>query len=322
MSKRSETNGTAKSEVDEWVMLAPSLPALFAFKEEKVFEILKFTEKYRSWFYDDSVIEGGSVYLLTPIDPIFLAIPFLGTMAKTGKFMPMEQIFVAKDFQAGLQLLENCITKSELETICEIKGSLDLSAYKLDTDKLVTWLKTKVEKLADYLETSKFHAGAGAHAANFVKSSHDNSCSRGDYVLYAFELVSDYLEEELAEKLRNHMQIVASPPKHLSEEKQPPAKKQKLNNDNDNSVCVEDYRDKHAKIDKKPAKLTTAQKQLAKIDKTGMKSMNSFFAVKSKKITPAQTHSIVAKECLYRYKNFSAMLLGIISQESLPTSPI
>ena len=61
-----------------------------------------------------------------------------------GKFMPMEQIFVAKDFQAGLQLLENCITKSELETISEVKGSLDLSAYKLNTDKVVTWLKTKV----------------------------------------------------------------------------------------------------------------------------------------------------------------------------------
>ena len=58
--------------------------------------------------------------------------------------MPMEQIFVAKDFQAALQLLENCITKSELETICEVKGSLDLSAYKLNTDKVVTWLKTKV----------------------------------------------------------------------------------------------------------------------------------------------------------------------------------
>jgi len=40
-------------------------------------EVLIFEEKKRSWFIDDSVKSDGKLYMSTPIDPIFLILPYL-----------------------------------------------------------------------------------------------------------------------------------------------------------------------------------------------------------------------------------------------------
>jgi len=69
-------------------------------------------------------------------------------------------------------------------------------------------------------------------------------------------------------------------------------KKQKLNdstasevmcNKENSTGVVEDYRDKDVKKKTVPVKMTSAQKQLAKVDKKGMKTMSSFFTSKPKK---------------------------------------
>ena len=38
------------------------LPALFAFKGTIAFEIMKFSDKYRSWFVNDSVYDGEHIF--------------------------------------------------------------------------------------------------------------------------------------------------------------------------------------------------------------------------------------------------------------------
>ena len=40
-------------------------------------EVNWFKERYRSWFLGDSVISYGGLYLSTPVDPLFLALPIL-----------------------------------------------------------------------------------------------------------------------------------------------------------------------------------------------------------------------------------------------------
>jgi ribonuclease H2 subunit B len=40
-------------------------------------EVNWFKERYRSWFLGDSVISDGGLYLSTPVDPLFLALPIL-----------------------------------------------------------------------------------------------------------------------------------------------------------------------------------------------------------------------------------------------------
>lgn len=40
-------------------------------------EVLAFDENRRSWFIDDNVKSDGKMHLSTPIDPIFLVLPYL-----------------------------------------------------------------------------------------------------------------------------------------------------------------------------------------------------------------------------------------------------
>eukprot|EP00794_Sanderia_malayensis_P010877 gene10876-12033_t len=263
-----------------------SQSAVYAFKNNRVYELVKFKEAFRSWFIDNTVQADGSLHMLTEIDPLFLTIQFLEKIASTGKFMQLEQILIDKEYQAGLARLENCLSRSELEKICDYKNLDDFVVYKLSQDKVLSWLSLKVENLAKHLKMeNSIHVGMGSCAANFVKASENKEHSHAECVHYAAGLVSDYISESWYQKLSDKLDIKSLVPEvsKVKQENEPPAKRQKLD-ENKNEACLEDYRDTVPKSQstKKPTKLTSAQKQLAKVDKTGMKSMNSFFKTKPK----------------------------------------
>lgn len=55
----------------------PALTALFHISDNyNVSEILKFGEGKRSIFYDESVVEDGTIVALSPIHPLFLIIGY------------------------------------------------------------------------------------------------------------------------------------------------------------------------------------------------------------------------------------------------------
>lgn len=58
---------------------ASNSAAMFVFTpgDSAVQEILTFDENKRSWFIDDNVKSDGKMHLSTPIDPIFLVLPYL-----------------------------------------------------------------------------------------------------------------------------------------------------------------------------------------------------------------------------------------------------
>jgi hypothetical protein len=61
-----------------WFVLQwPGLPAEFLLLHGHLQEVNWYKERYRSWFIDDSVQGDGSLYLCTPVDPLFLALPLL-----------------------------------------------------------------------------------------------------------------------------------------------------------------------------------------------------------------------------------------------------
>jgi len=74
----SNTSG-GQSEIVKLRHPASDKSAIFVFGAGNltVQEILIFDEKKRSWFIDDNVKSDGKLYLSTPIDPIFLALPYL-----------------------------------------------------------------------------------------------------------------------------------------------------------------------------------------------------------------------------------------------------
>ena len=52
-------------------------PAEYLLIEGHLQEVNWYKERYRSWFVGDAVLEDGSMYLCTPVDPLFLALPLL-----------------------------------------------------------------------------------------------------------------------------------------------------------------------------------------------------------------------------------------------------
>nr|KAF6375218.1 ribonuclease H2 subunit B [Pipistrellus kuhlii] len=74
-----------------------------------------------------------------------------------------------------------------------------------------------------------------------------------DYIRYAHGLISDYITKELSDDLSKYLKL----PEYSASLPKPPSKKN--------------------------SKMTAAQKVLAKVDKSGMKSIDSFFGAKNKK---------------------------------------
>ena len=52
-------------------------PAEYLLIEGHLQEVNWYKERFRSWFVGDAVLEDGSMYLCTPVDPLFLALPLL-----------------------------------------------------------------------------------------------------------------------------------------------------------------------------------------------------------------------------------------------------
>ena len=101
--------------------------------------------------------------------------------------------------------------------------------------------------------------------------------------------MSDYLPLELGTSLREHLGIPTAVEKRPSDTANlPPPKRAKLGD----ITPTEDYtkqtslgkESSEQKLEKKKSetKLTTAQKKLSQIDKTGMRSLTAFFSPKSK----------------------------------------
>ena len=50
----------------------------------------------------------------------------------------------------SISQLTDCLSSSELLNICDIKGDDELQVYRLNNDKAVAWLKTKVQIMSSW----------------------------------------------------------------------------------------------------------------------------------------------------------------------------
>ncbi|XP_054887258.1 ribonuclease H2 subunit B isoform X3 [Poeciliopsis prolifica] len=112
-----------------------------------------------------------------------------------------------------------------------------------------------------------------------LTSLHHIAEEKEDYLRYAHGLISEYISGELSKALLKHLRL---PELKSAKETEPPSKKRKLS---DKPVeAGEDYTKFNSGdfARKPPKKMTAAQKTLAKVDKSGMKPMSSFFSPKTK----------------------------------------
>ncbi|XP_056004979.1 ribonuclease H2 subunit B-like [Ostrea edulis] len=247
---------------------------LFANNDRDVFEVSVFSEDCRSWLVDNSVQQDGSLYITTPVDCLFLVLPYLLKVKEKGMYMTLDQIVSDSDYPECHRLVNTSGT-SELHHIADIKGSDDLQAYRYSEEKSLSWLQSKTERLAEKL-SERGICVSGAQSSTYIRTKRAATASQEDYIRYAFGMICDYLPAEIGEKFREYMKIPIVVEK---KENEPPSKKVKL----DDITPTEDYsqgrtEDKSAKA----SKLTAGQKKLSKIDKSGMKSLASFFSPKAK----------------------------------------
>ncbi|XP_023667158.2 ribonuclease H2 subunit B isoform X1 [Paramormyrops kingsleyae] len=252
---------------------------MFAGGDTRVFEMKAFKEDHHSWFIGQTVHRDGRLLYVTPVDPLYLVLPYLIKAEKEGKFQPVQQMVMDEDFPAYTRLL-NCLGEhASLAHIAEEKEVGNQKFHRYSQEKTMEWLKKKVDKTVKVLKNSNISVGGGVKSTTYIRVKKESDVSDEEYLRYAHGLISEYLSEDLSRDLLKHLQLpdVSSPKKV-----EPPNKKRKLS---DKPVeAAEDYTQFNGRdfARKPPKKLTAVQKSLAKVDRTGMKTMSCFFSPKPK----------------------------------------
>ncbi|KAJ3610370.1 hypothetical protein NHX12_022462 [Muraenolepis orangiensis] len=252
---------------------------LFSSGDVGLYEVKAFTEDCHSWFIGQAVQRDGRLLYITPMDPLYLMLPYLVKAATEGKFQPLDQVVMDEEFPACSRLLGCTRSLSSVRHIAEEKEVGSQKFHRYSQEKTLQWLNKKVDRIAAALRRTNISVGEGVKSTTYVRVKAESDASDEDYLRYAHGLVSEYISQDLSRALLKHLQL----PELLSpKETEPPSKKRKLS-----ELPVEAAEDfsKFNSSDfarKPPKKMTTAQKTLAKVDKSGMKTMSSFFSPKVK----------------------------------------
>ncbi|XP_073329739.1 ribonuclease H2 subunit B [Pagrus major] len=245
----------------------------------QLFEVKAFEEDFHSWFIGQTVQRDGRLLFVTPMDPLYLMLPYLIKSGKEGKFQPVDQVVMDEEFPACSRLLSCTRSLTSLHHIAEEKEVGTLKFHRYSQEKTMNWLKKKVERTVVALKKRNISVGEGVKSTTYVRVKSEADCPEEDYLRYAHGLISEYISEDLSKALLKHLQL---PELTSPKETEPPSKKRKLS---DNPVeAGEDYTKFNSAdfVRKPPKKMTAAQKSLAKVDKSGMKTMSSFFSPKVK----------------------------------------
>lgn len=245
----------------------------------KLYEVKAFSEDYHSWFIGQTVQRDGRLLYITPIDPLYLLLPYLIKAGKEGKFQPMDQMVMDENFPACTRLLSCTRSLASLHHIAEEKEVGGQTFYRYSLEKTLDWLKKKVERTVKAVRNSNISVGEGVKSSTYIRVKQESDAQDEDYLRYSHGLVSEYVSEDLSKALLRHLQL----PELVSPKKEdPPSKRRKLA---DNPVEAGDDYTKFNSADftrKPPKKMSAAQKSLAKVDKSGMKTMSAFFSPKVK----------------------------------------
>ncbi|XP_024265789.1 ribonuclease H2 subunit B [Oncorhynchus tshawytscha] len=245
----------------------------------QLYEVKAFNEDFHSWFIGQTVQRDGRLLYVTPMDPLYLLLPYLIKAGEEGKFQPVDQVVMDEDFPACTRLLSCTRSQTSLHHVAEEKEVGSQTFQRYSQERTMEWLKKKAERTVKTLRKSNISVGEGVKSTTYVRVKQESETQEEDYLRYAHGLISEYISEDLSKALLKHLQL---PELSSPKEVEPPSKKRKLT---DKPLeAGEDYT-KFNSSDfsrKPPKKMSAAQKTLAKVDKTGMKSMSAFFSPKGK----------------------------------------
>ena len=212
-----------------------------------------------SWFVDDAVKKDGGLTVLTPVNGIFLVLPYLfpseeasRSEKRAARYSTIEQLLDEHDASSLVRLRD---LEQQLDLVCDTQHIDDIGKlYRINKEKLTAWLVGRVDALV-------------ARMASLPSLS---ASQKAVPVTFSLQLVSEHLPEHIEALLREALgdRVEAKP-----------APKPAVGDLKDVRP-TEDYgSDRPLGPAAKKVKLTTQQKALAEQAK-GMKSMASFFQKK------------------------------------------
>lgn len=247
-------------------------PCRFAIFDGKVMEINRAYEEPSSWFVDDFVQQDGSLYIVTPIDPLFLLIPTLCDQRKKneeenhkGFFCDLHTLLM----KPGYHHLQK-VKPLSLSLITDVKKVMDETQYRLNDSKLIKWLQCKVDKLIERLTVSESYLSVSSAQSNSFRTLEQKNPSKDQILQSALGFVSEYVNEEIMDQLAKSFGIFNfGPPKMTAFEQtiQNPQKRKTPEKRKKNPIL------------KKP-KMTRGQAQLSKVNLKGISKISSFFGKK------------------------------------------
>ncbi|KAJ3304062.1 Ribonuclease H2 subunit B [Kappamyces sp. JEL0829] len=95
---------------------------------------------------------NGNVYVATLYNPLFLLVPVLEKTYKQG-LCTLDDIFYEQQDSQPLVLRLDLDLHSMLPQICDHSFELEQHFYRLSTEKLLVWLRSKVDALAARIDT-------------------------------------------------------------------------------------------------------------------------------------------------------------------------
>ncbi|XP_069010286.1 ribonuclease H2 subunit B isoform X2 [Embiotoca jacksoni] len=219
----------------------------------QLYEVKAFEEDCHSWFVGQTVQRDGRLIFVTPMDPVYLILPYLIKSGQEGKFQPVDQVVTDEEFPACSRLLSCTRSRASLHHIAEEKEVGSRKFHRYSQERTMNWLKKKVERMVIALKKKNISVGEGVKSSMYIRLKSESDNHEEDFLRYAHGLISEYISGDLSKALLKHLEL---PELTSPKETEPPSKP--------------------------PKKMTAAQKTLAKVDKTGMKPMSSFFSPKVK----------------------------------------
>ena len=175
----------------------------FLYDEENLalYELIQYSDQFRSWFIDNSFCQQGHFNMLTRIDPLFVFVPQLKKYAAQ-QFRPLDDI--CQEFSQNNQTKDgwaqlNCALTPYInwESVCDTKDLDGDLLVRFSETKTINWLVEKHDKLMEAL-------------GNQLSSS----SSKATLISYALDLLDDYVPECLSknfkDSVRSKQQVVAT----------------------------------------------------------------------------------------------------------------
>lgn len=198
---------------------------MFGSGDDQLFEVKAFEEDFHSWFLGQTVQQDGRLLFVTPMDPLYLVLPYLIKSGKEGKFQPVDQVCTDEEFPACSRLLNCTRSLASLHHIAEEKEVGSQKFHRYSQDRTLNWLKKKVERTVIALKKRNISVGEGVKSTTYVRVKPESDHHEEDYLRYAHGLISEYISEDLSKALLQHLQL---PELTSPKETEPPLKKRKL----------------------------------------------------------------------------------------------